>query len=333
MGMFFGAKECDDLQPTAFVNKEQDSIDLKPLFQLISCFSTPRWHGQVVRQKPAKLRSPVRIWVPPMFFFIATPIGNLKDITFRAIEVLKEVDYILCEDTRVSKKLLHHYSIDKPLKRADANKEKALCNAIIHDLQEGKKIALISDAGTPLIQDPGALLMKSLIEANIPYTLIPGPSSPIMALVLAGFPPVPFHFFGFISKGKKGETELEKAMTYEGTLIFFESAHRIKSTLQIINRLAPERKMAIVREMTKLYEEVSRGYAHELLERDYRGELVLAIGPNESLPSLALDEQEIEKEYGFLIEKGVHPKSALQELAKKTGWSKKELYALLRYKL
>ena len=211
-----------------------------------------------------------------MLYFIATPIGNLKDLSFRALETLSSVDYILCEDTRTSSVLLKYYKIHKPLKSFHKFNEKSFEDHVIRDLENGTSIALISDAGTPGINDPGGRLAKRCQEEGLPYSAIPGACSPILALTLSGFLVDRFQFIGFLPK-KEGEKKkaLLDALFYPGQTVFFESPHRIHSTLQEIATLAPKQRVAIVREMTKVHEEVLTGRAEELVDSDIRGELVV----------------------------------------------------------
>ncbi len=239
----------------------------------------------MVRQKPAKLRSPVRIWVPPMLFLISTPIGNLADITLRALDTLKSVDYILAEDTRHSLKLLQHYEIQKSLVSFHQHNEEDRLQKVLQDLAEGKKIALISDAGTPLISDPGFLLVKAARQQGLAVTALPGACSIVVALTLSGFEPTPFQFVGFLPK-KAGDLlkRLEELLDYKGTSICYESAERLEDTLKAVAELDPTCKVAIARELTKRFETIISGTACQLLEAQKKtpaiGELVLLIQGN-----------------------------------------------------
>ncbi|MCM8766345.1 MAG: 16S rRNA (cytidine(1402)-2'-O)-methyltransferase [Candidatus Omnitrophica bacterium] len=217
-----------------------------------------------------------------MLYIVSTPIGNLKDITLRAIEVLKSVDLIACEDTRRARILLQHYGINKPLlSYYEYNKIKR-GEYLIKLLKEGKNIALVSDAGTPGISDPGAHVIKLAIENVIPLTFIPGPTAFIGALVLSGFPTHKFIFEGFLP-AKQGERRkrLEKLKNEERTIIFYESPHRILKTLQDIKEILGNRQICIVRELTKKFEEIKRGRPEEILchfkHQKPRGEFVVVI--------------------------------------------------------
>ncbi len=215
-----------------------------------------------------------------MLYLVATPIGNLADMTFRAAEVLARCDYILCEDTRHSRVLLDHYAIKAPLKPFHRFNESRSSDGVIADLKEGKSIALISDAGTPLLADPGQNIVQRCRQEGIPVTAIPGPCAVIDAWVLSGFAE-PFQFIGFLPKKEKElQTVLAQAMFYPGTTLAYETPHRIIDTLEMINGISPERQLCIARELTKLHEECLRGTAKEILAQlKPRGEIVLLISP------------------------------------------------------
>lgn len=216
---------------------------------------------------------------------VATPIGNLEDVTLRALRTLKECDYILAEDTRVTKKLLHHYEINAQVVRLDAHKEREGVERIVRDLLDGKKIALVSDAGTPLISDPGMRLVAAVRTHNIRIEAIPGASSLTAALSIAGVPTENTLFFGFVPHKKGRQTFLTHTLTHEGTVVFFESTHRIIKLLEELVALESERRVLLARELTKMYEEVLSGTPHELLTilKEYpekqKGEFVVIITP------------------------------------------------------
>lgn len=219
-----------------------------------------------------------------MLYLIATPIGNLEDIPNRALRILQECDAILCEDTRHSTILLHHYGIHKPLTSYHRFKEAASLETIVSDLQAGKTLALISDAGTPCISDPGTRLVYACIEKNIPFTAIPGPCSVIQAIVLSGFMIDRFQWVGFLPKDPSHV--LRQALFYPGATVAFESPERLVSSLKILQTLDPNRKIAVAREMTKKFEECIRGSAEELLvhftKTSPKGEIALVIAPGSS---------------------------------------------------
>ncbi|MDP1879748.1 MAG: 16S rRNA (cytidine(1402)-2'-O)-methyltransferase [Parachlamydiaceae bacterium] len=219
-----------------------------------------------------------------MLYLVATPIGNLADITFRAIETLKNCDYILCEDTRHSLILLQHYQIQKPLKSYHKFNEASTAESILHDLREGKNICLISDAGTPAISDPGADLVKLCIENELPVTAIPGPCAAIQAISCSGLPTDRFQFLGFLPKK---EEELKRCLfnifNYPGTTLCYESPHRLIDVLELIHKIEPDSHLVVARELTKKFEEIVRGSASFLIEywknHPLKGEIVLLFSP------------------------------------------------------
>lgn len=238
------------------------------------------WHGQAVRQEPAKLPFPssnLGATFFSMLYLVATPIGNLKDITLRGLETLQKVHYILCEDTRRTQILLKHYNISKPLKSFHKFNEKKEENKIIEELKKEKDIALVSDAGTPGISDPGRDLIRRCQKEILPYTYIPGPSAPIGAFVLSGISDR-FQYIGFLSKRvSERRKQLIDAYFYPGATICFESPVRVKNTLKEMEKIAPEIPVVLVREMTKIYEECIVALPSELLKHDFKGEIVLVL--------------------------------------------------------
>jgi 16S rRNA (cytidine1402-2'-O)-methyltransferase len=221
-----------------------------------------------------------------VLYLIATPIGNLADLSFRAVEILQIVDYILCEDTRHSRHLLKHYQIDKPLKSFHQFNETQREEKLLEDLRMGKRIALISDAGTPTLCDPGYQLVKRCREEGISITSLPGACAAITALTISGFDPLPFQFVGFLPKKNSEKNRiLQHLLIYTGTSIAYESPHRIEETLTAIHAIDSQRKVGIARELTKIYEECLIGTAQELLQHfqknPARGEMVLLISRSE----------------------------------------------------
>ncbi len=219
-----------------------------------------------------------------MLFLVPTPIGNLEDITLRAINVLKEVDIILAEDTRNTGKLLKHLSITKRLMAHHAHNEHQSVAGVIKLLKEGQKIALVSDAGSPGISDPGYLVVKSCIENNIPITALPGATAFVPALTSSGFPTDSFVFEGFLPVKKGRQTKFKELAIEKRTIVLYESPHRIVKTLeQLVEFLGEDRQVLVAREISKLHEEFHRGTSLEL--RDFfnlnpdkvRGEMVLII--------------------------------------------------------
>lgn len=220
-----------------------------------------------------------------MLFVVATPIGNLGDITLRALKVLQDVDLVAAEDTRHSGILLKHYKIDKPFISYHEHNEAMRTAQLIERLDAGEKIALITDAGMPGFSDPGARLIRECIKRELPFTIIPGPSSILSALLGSGFSMEKFCFRGFLPiKSGRRERELRAAAEREETTIFFESPYRLTKTLKACIDILPDRQLCVARELTKKFEEFRRGTAAELLThyeaRPPKGEIVLLIAAN-----------------------------------------------------
>jgi 16S rRNA (cytidine1402-2'-O)-methyltransferase len=222
----------------------------------------------------------------PTLYIVSTPIGNLEDITLRALSVLKSVDKILCEDTRVTKTLLSKYDIHTPTMSYHAQSSSGKHDVILTMLEEGKNLALVSDAGTPTISDPGVLLVKQVREhlADVQIVPIPGASALLSALVATGFSTAQFLFLGFLPHKKGRETLFREIAESERTIAFYESSHRIEKTLDsLVEHLDPTRKVAICRELTKMFEEVQVGTAEEVRvyyqnhQDKVRGEFVVVI--------------------------------------------------------
>ena len=198
-------------------------------------------------------------------YLVPTPIGNLKDITFRALEVLKEVDLILAEDTRTSGKLLQHYDISTPIQSHHMHNEHATLPKVMEQLKSGKSIALISDAGTPAISDPGFLLVREALKNEIPIECLPGPTAVIPALILSGLPNDRFIFEGFLPPKKGRQTRLEQMALEKRTVVFYESPHKLVKTLSQLEQLCDEeRQVSVSRELTKMFEETIRGSLREV---------------------------------------------------------------------
>ncbi len=220
---------------------------------------------------------------PGCCHFVATPIGNLADVSLRALAVLAAADVVYAEDTRHTRGLLQRYGLTAPLQSYHDHNKRQMVPRIIDRLREGARVAVVSDAGMPCVNDPGFSLVKALQEADLPWSVVPGPSSVLAALVLSGFSPDRFLFVGYPPR-KKGARErfLADALAEPGTVIALESVHRIVSTLELLAALAPQRPVAVAREITKLHEETLRGTAAELIPRmtgrRLKGELVLLIG-------------------------------------------------------
>ena len=218
-------------------------------------------------------------------FIVSTPIGNLKDLTFRAVEVLKEIDLIACEDTRVASILLNHYEIKKELISLNAVNETHRIENILRRIESGDSCALISDAGTPGISDPGVRLISAAIERRIEVVPIPGPSALITALTISGLPTNSFVFEGFIPQKKGRQKKLDQLSNEERTIVLYESTYRIEKLLNELNEHMPERLIVVCRELTKKFEETWRGTPSEILasfgEKVTKGEFVVVIAPKE----------------------------------------------------
>jgi len=217
-----------------------------------------------------------------MLYIVATPIGNIKDITLRAIEVLKNVDLILCEDTRETKKLLNYYGIKKPLLSYYREIEKKRVGKVIELLKEGKEIALVCDRGTPGISDPAYILVKEVHKNNLKVSPIPGPSALTASLSVSGFPLDRVYFYGFLPKREKEKRKIfEKWKNMDETIVFFESVHRIEKTINLLCEIIPEKEICICRELTKIFEEIIKGKIKEVCEifkkEKKKGEFVLII--------------------------------------------------------
>ncbi|MEY3397771.1 MAG: hypothetical protein RL220_365 [Bacteroidota bacterium] len=217
---------------------------------------------------------------------VPTPIGNLEDITLRAIRILKECDYILAEDTRESRKLLQHLAIEKNVFSYHQNNEHKILDHVIHKIEQSDLVALVTDAGTPGISDPGFLLVRACIQHGIDVECLPGPVALIPALINSGFPSETFVFEGFLPQKKGRETRMKRIAAEDRTTILYESPHRLIKTLDLIVRICGDsRQVSISREISKKFEETVRGTASQLLqhftEHEPRGEFVVVIAGNE----------------------------------------------------
>ena len=250
----------------------------------------------------------------PLLYLVATPIGNLKEISARALEVLSSADLIAAEDTRNTYSLLEKYSIKKPLFSLREHNETEASNQIISLLLEGKKVAYVSDAGYPGISDPGQILVKHAIEQGIAVSTVSGPSAFLNALVSSGLASDHFYFYGFISpKDGEANKELSEIKNRKETTIFYESPHRIKRTLNLLYNSLGDRKAVIARELTKLNEEYIRGSLKELAEIDETtliGEMVIIVEGQKQ--ELSVDEKTLENRVNELVNKGVQLKTAIE---------------------
>jgi 16S rRNA (cytidine1402-2'-O)-methyltransferase len=263
-------------------------------------------------------------------YLVGTPIGNLGDITLRALETLKSVDLIAAEDTRQTQKLLGHFSIRKPVTSYYEHNKRTKGEAIIEELLMGKKIALVSDAGMPGISDPGSDLVRECIEKNIEISVIPGPSAVLAGLVASGQDTSTFVFAGFFPRQTKDKKRLMEELAKETkTIIFYQSPHRLCSTLEEIKDNWGERNCCVAREITKIYEEYKRGTLSEVLqyyqEKNIKGEITLVIeGYKPETTNYSWEE--IESRVCDLIAQGLSRKEAVKEAAGEYGIPRRELY-------
>lgn len=259
-------------------------------------------------------------------YLVATPIGNLEDMTYRAVRILKEVSYIYAEDTRNSGVLLKHYNIATPLRSYHEFNKELKDQEIIDLLKSGNDIAIISDAGNPVISDPGYNICVSAIENDIPVTTIPGPCAYITALVSSGLPPMPNTFYGFLdSKKSKRIEELNNLKYVENTMIFYEAPHRILETLEDMLEVLGDRYVCLARELTKKFEELIRGSISEIIADPnlLKGEMVLIVSGYKNEGSSNINPFEKIEE---LIKLGYKPNEAIKETAKMLNLDKRELY-------
>ncbi|HWC58765.1 MAG TPA: 16S rRNA (cytidine(1402)-2'-O)-methyltransferase [Verrucomicrobiae bacterium] len=221
---------------------------------------------------------------PSTLYLVATPIGNLEDITLRALRVLKECDVVAAEDTRHSGQLLKHFAISKPLLSYFQFNEAKRSEEIIERLRRGERVALVTDAGSPGISDPGERVVKAAIAAGFRVESVPGPSALVAAITASGLPAEEFHFIGFLPhKSGQRRNKLESLKAFDGTLVLYESPYRVEKLLGELNEVFPERQIVLARELTKKFEEFLRGKPAELLavaqKRSLKGEFVVLIGP------------------------------------------------------
>ncbi len=267
-----------------------------------------------------------------VLYVVATPIGNLEDITLRALRVLKEVDVIACEDTRQTQKLLNHYGIEKKTISYHEHNELTRAAELVVRAEEGMKIALVSDAGMPAISDPGYRLIQLAIRHNIPVVPIPGASAFVAALAASGLPTDSFRFSGFLphKSGQRREL-LEQVKASPRTQIFYEAPHRVIEALRdVVEVLGPSRHVVVAREVTKIHEEFLRGRAQEVLEAledrgEVKGEITLLIGRAEE-GEVAPDKKTVSARMRELLAEKLEEKDALKLVAKEFGVAKSEVY-------
>lgn len=261
-------------------------------------------------------------------YLVATPIGNLADITYRAVETLKTVEVCFAEDTRVTRVLFEHYNIHTRLECYQEHNKQTQYKAILKYLEEGVSVALVSDAGMPIISDPGYYVAKEAIKAGFDVVPIPGASASLSALIVSGITPQPFTFYGFLdSKSSKRKKELEALKEHKQTLIFYEAPHRIKEMLEDILNVFGDREIALAREITKKFEEVIRGSVSEVIEvaDTLKGEMVVVCSGYIEDSNKYLNVDPI-KQVDELIVAGIIKNEAIKMVAKRLGITKQELY-------
>ena len=264
-------------------------------------------------------------------YIVATPIGNLEDITLRALKILKEVDLIAAEDTRQTLKLLNHYEINKPLISYHRHNEDVKSGILIEKLKKGENIALVSDAGTPGICDPGEEVIKKAIEENIEVIPVPGACAMINALICSGISTKEFEFFGFLPLNKKLRKEkLNEIKNSNKTVILYEAPHKMKSTLVDLKEILEDRNIVLARELTKIHEEFIRKNIDELLNDidKLKGEMILIIERNSVTENEEnkLNILSLEEHYKFYENKGLNKKEIIKKIAKDRNLNKNEIY-------
>ncbi len=270
-----------------------------------------------------------------MLYLVATPIGNLGDISPRALEILENCDIIACEDTRQTGKLLHHFEIKKKMMSYHEHNKISRGEELIAIAKEGKIISLVSDAGCPGISDPGEELVKRFYEEGLTVSVIPGPSAVISALMISGLPTVQFSFFGFLpTDNKKRKSELEKLAIEEKTIILYEAPHRLLKTLNYLAEyIEEEREISIVREITKIYEEVIRGTLKNMIDnyesKTPKGEFVIIIKGGISTAPTINNEIPVDIRYKQLLEQNYSRKDAMRMIAKEKNMSRRDVYSII----
>lgn len=263
----------------------------------------------------------------PILYIIPTPIGNMEDITLRAINTLKSVDVIFCEDTRVTSLLLNHLNIKKKLISSHKFNEEKNNNKLLEFLENNKNIGVVTDRGTPIISDPGFELVKIAIENNYNVVSLPGPTAFVPALTVSGLNPQPFLFYGFlINKESKRKKELQLLKSHKETMIFYESPHRIIETLNNMLEILGNRKISISREISKKFEEIYRGTIEEIKPdmEDVKGELVIVVSGNSG--ENTYDNISIIEHVNLYIKEGMTSKDAIKKVSQDRNINKNEVY-------
>ena len=265
-------------------------------------------------------------------YLVPTPIGNLQEMTPRALEILNSVDVIACEDTRTSGQLLKHFDIHKRLIAYQNFNEESSCKGIVKLLSEGLNVALISDAGYPLINDPGQKVVTLATHEGYNVVPVSGCSAFLNALVASGLVAQPFLFIGFLPSGSSEcKKKVQMYKDYPMTMVFYEAPHRIEKTLRILLEVFGNRRCTLARELTKLHEEFLRGTIEEILEvvNELKGEMVIVVEGNTMDPQEAVTEEVLLQKVEEYIEKGMKASMAVKEVSKETGVSKNRIYELV----
>lgn len=263
-------------------------------------------------------------------YLVATPIGNLEEMTYRSVRILSEVDFIAAEDTRNTIKILNHFGIKKKLISHHEHNIEVSSKKIVELLQEGHSIALVSDAGYPAISDPGYELVLKVIDAGFNVVPISGANACLDALIVSGISPQPFIFYGFLNHSDKiKKKELESLKKYKETLVFYESPHRIKKTLTLLLEYFGNRPIALCRELTKKHEEIIRGNVQEILDivDTIKGEMVLVVEGSKEEDEVVEFELPLKEQVELYIEEGMTSKEAIKKVAKERNLPKNEVYA------
>jgi len=267
--------------------------------------------------------------MPGRLYLVATPIGNLEDITYRAVRVLGEVEVIACEDTRQTRKLLDHYAISKPTISYHEYNEAERAPELVERMRAGASVALVSDAGMPLVSDPGYRLVRGAIDAGVAVEPIPGPSAALTALAASGLPTDAFHFAGFLpAKAGQRARALEALQEQSATLVFYEAPHRVLEALEAIAAVLGPRPVVVARELTKLHEEFLRGTAAEVRGQlatrgSIKGEFTILVGKAVAPP---FDDTPVNEAVEQLVRAGAARMDAIKQVARRRGLSKRVIY-------
>jgi len=262
-------------------------------------------------------------------YLIPTPIGNFEDLTFRSIEILKMVDILFCEDTRITKQLLSHLNINKKLVSSNDHNEESTKLLALKYLKEGLNIGLVTDRGTPIISDPGYKVVEEVIKEGFNVIPLPGANALIPALIASGLNPSPFMFYGFLNaKNSKREKELENLKKYPFTIIFYEAPHRIVDMLVSVSKIMGNRRITVSREISKLYEEIYRGSVNEVIEqitsKEIKGEFVIVIEGNKE--EINYNNMSVDEHIKMYMDEGLDEKEAMKRTAKDRHTTKSEIY-------